>query len=138
MELRTYTGLWQVEKRLYKLYDISLPYPVSVKQIGIFIASAVPWMTLMAILRVPFENPWFGLWLVPPVMFVFYANRPVAEGKTIIDFLASQIRYYLGHRSYAALVPVEEKPKTHYWQAYAWRRTTSDTPKSLRRKSRKR
>lgn len=111
MQLRTYTGLWNVEKRLYKFYDVSLPYPVSVKQIGIFAGTFIPWMGLMALFQVPFAPP-FGhlLWLFPPAIFAFYANRPVAEGKTLTDFAASQIRFFLASKVHTALKP-ESNPE---------------------------
>jgi hypothetical protein len=104
MELRTYTGLWKVERRLYKFYDINLPYPVSIKQIGTFLFSVVPWFAIMGFIGVPFAPP-FGhlIWLFPPALFTWYANRPVAEGKTLTEFGFSQIRYFLSHKKYAGL-----------------------------------
>lgn len=104
MQLRTYTGLWNVEKRLYKFYDVSLPYPVSVKQIGIFAGTFIPWMGIMALFHVPFAPP-FGhlLWIFPPAIFAFYANRPVAEGKTLTDYVASQVRFFLASKVHSGL-----------------------------------
>jgi len=34
VELPTYTSIWRIEKRLYKLYDFRLPMPVPVGQIA--------------------------------------------------------------------------------------------------------
>lgn len=104
MELRTYTGLWNVEKRLYKFYDVSLPYPVSVKQIGIFLGSAIPWLALMGFLQVPFAPP-FGhiIWLAPPVALAWWGNKPVAEGKNLAEYVFSQISFFLSHRHFSAL-----------------------------------
>lgn len=124
MQLHTYTGLWNVEKRLYKFYDVSLPYPVSVKQIGIFAGAFIPWMLIMNLFQVPFGPP-FGhlLWIFPPVLFAIYANRPVAEGKTLTDFVASQIRYFVTPRVHTALKPEvqREGSKTHL-STRTWRR----------------
>lgn len=105
MELRTYTGLWSVEKKLYKFYDIDLPFPISVKQIGIFAASAIPWTILMSILHVPFESPWHLVWLAPPVLFMIYASRPIAEGKNLTDFILSQIKFLLAPKTHLGLRP---------------------------------
>ena len=41
MELPTYTGIWRIEKRLYKLYDFRLPMPLPVGQIAVFVAITV-------------------------------------------------------------------------------------------------
>lgn len=107
MQLRTYTGLWSVEKRIYKFYDVNLPYPVSVRQLGILFASAVPWLLLTNALQIPWDSPWFLVHLAPPVGFMLYANRPVAEGKNLTDFLASQARFFLRPRLYAAFAPID-------------------------------
>lgn len=124
MQLRTYTGLWNVEKRLYKFYDINLPYPVSVKQIGILIAAFLPWILIMNLFHVPFEAPWHLLWLAPPVAIAWFANKPVAEGKTLTDFALSQIRFFLSPKKYTDLTPeTEPEGKKVYVEGEAWRRT---------------
>lgn len=121
MELRTYTGLWKVERRLYKFYDINLPYPVSIRQIGLFIGFTIPWVFLMNILHVPFATPWHVVWLAPPALFSWYSNRPVAEGKTLIEYGASQIGFLLRPRYYASMRAASGKPETHYVYGKTWR-----------------
>lgn len=124
MQLKTYTGLWNVEKRLYKFYDINLPYPVSVKQVGILIAAFLPWTIIMNILRVPFESPWHLLWLGPPVAIAWFANRPIAEGKNLTDFALSQIKFFLSPKKYTDLTPqTEPEGKKVLVTGEAWRRT---------------
>ena len=107
MEMRTYTSLWGIEKRLYRFYDMNLPYPVSIKQIGALFGFGVPWLLLMSIIGIPFAPP-FGhlIWLAPPAVFVWFSNRPVAEGKKLFDYLYSQTRFFLGPRVYADLSPM--------------------------------
>ena len=45
MELPTYTNIWKIEKRLYKLYDFRLPMPLPVGQLATFLAIAVIFYT---------------------------------------------------------------------------------------------
>ena len=127
MELRTYTGLWNVEKRLYKFYDIDLPYPVSLKQLGLLIGTGVPWVLLMTILHIPFAPP-FGhlLWIAPPALLTWWANKPVAEGKKLFDYVTAQASFWLRPKSYAALEPVPDIPDTHRVTAMTWRRHNLD------------
>jgi len=127
MELRTYTGLWKVERRLYKFYDINLPYPVSIRQIGLFLGSIVPWMLLMSFLHVPFAPP-FGqlIWLFPPALFTWYANRPVAEGKTLFEYAGSQISFFTKPRVFGDLNPIPKNPAVHYVHGRAWRSKSVD------------
>ena len=126
MQLRTYTGLWRVEKRLYKFYDVALPYPVSIKQVGVFLVAFVPWIVLMTLLRVPFGNSvGFLLYLAPPFAVAWYSNRPIAEGKTLWDFVFSQLRFLLGHKAYASLTPTDPKPRTYEIVGNWWRADSS-------------
>lgn len=125
MQLRTYTGLWGVEKRLYKFYDIALPYPISVKQLGIFMVSAVTWWGLMALLQVPFDPPWNVVWLAPPFLITYYANQPVAEGKSLADYVISQVKYFTGERVYTALNPSKKDVEKQHVFVKTWKRTSS-------------
>lgn len=108
MQLKTYTGLWHVENRLYKFYDINLPFPIAVKQLVIGVCAFVPWFFLMNFIGIPMKPP-FGqlIWLIPPGLLTWWGNRPVAEGKNLIDFLSSQIRYTISSKTYAGLTPMQ-------------------------------
>lgn len=106
LELRTHTSLWRIEKRLYKLYDFTLPIPVSVRQLGVVFAVGVPWLILVKIIGIPFAPP-FGhlIWIAPPVLVAWWANKPVAEGKRLGELLISQIRYVTQARTFARMRP---------------------------------
>lgn len=104
MQLRTYTALWSVEKRLYKFYDIALPYAISVKQVGFFVGSLFPWLLIMNTIGINPSSPYgFLLWFAPPVGITYAATRPVAEGKKLFEYATSQARFWVGGRTYAAL-----------------------------------
>jgi hypothetical protein len=128
MQLRTYTGLWQVEKRIYKFYDVNLPYPVTVKQIVLFFGSLLPWMFLMGAIGVPFAPP-FGhvVWLAPPILIAWFANKPVAEGKNLFEYLLSQVSFLFARRHYAALVPVDRKGKSVAMRGSLWSTSPSNS-----------
>ena len=131
MQLRTYTGLWKVEKRLYKFYDIALPYPVSIKQVGVFIAAVIPWFMLMSLFRVPLGTPiGFLVWVAPPIAVAWYSNRPIAEGKGLWDYGLSQVRYFFGPKSYAALTPIPPKPQARHLRGEVWRSDSSRPARS--------
>lgn len=108
MQLKTYTELWHVENRLYKFYDVNLPFPIATKQLGIGVLAFIPWFFLMNLIGVPFAPPIGVLvWLAPPGFLTWWGSKPVAEGKNLYDFLLSQIRYKLNPKTYAGLVPTE-------------------------------
>ena len=67
MDLPTYTSIWRIEKRLYKLYDFRLPMPVPVGQIAVFAAITMPYVILLTILGLPFNHS--------PLLAVLVAGR---------------------------------------------------------------
>lgn len=111
MQLKTYTSLWNVEKRIYKFYDVNLPFPISVKQIGLTIAIFIPWLLLMNLLHVPFSAGIGSImWLGPPAGLIFFAIKVPLEDRPLLEFAVSQIRFFLSPRERCALQPMAAKP----------------------------
>ena len=76
MELPTYTSIWRIEKRLYKLYDFRLPMPLPVGQIAVFTAITVPYVILLTLFGLPFSHTLFWLYVLPPGVLTWLATRP--------------------------------------------------------------
>ncbi|MEV0399853.1 TcpE family conjugal transfer membrane protein [Actinoallomurus sp. NPDC050550] len=108
MDLPTYTNIWRIEKRLYKLYDLRLPMPLPLVQIGVFVGVFLPWIVLLQVAGLPFHAPWHVVYLVPPGVLTWLATRPVIEGKRLTELLISQVRYLTEARTWARLTPIHE------------------------------
>lgn len=121
MDLPTYTNIWRIEKRLYKLYDFNLPVPLPIVQVGVFLGIFVVWIILLQILHVPFQPPWHVLYLVPPGVVTYFVTRPVLEGKRLPELLLSQLRYLVEPRTWCRLTPVYE-PQRASIRGDVWRR----------------
>ncbi|TDD58637.1 conjugal transfer protein, partial [Actinomadura rubrisoli] len=121
MDLPTYTNIWRIEKRLYKLYDLRLPMPLPLVQIGVFAGVFVPWILLLKFTGIPFESPWHVLYIVPPGVLTWLATRPVIEGKRLTELLLSQGRYLAEPRTWCRLTPIRE-PREVVIVARVWRR----------------
>lgn len=121
MDLPTYTNIWRIEKRLYKLYDFNLPMPLPMVQIGVFLGVFVPWVVFLQLVRVPFSSPWHVLYLVPPGLVTYLATRPVLEGKRLTELLLAQLRYLVEPRTWCRLTPVYE-PERARIAAVVWHR----------------
>jgi hypothetical protein len=126
MEVKTYTEFWNMEKKLYSIHDISLPVPIPLRTVGIFLAFGIPWMGLLALLGIPFAQPWHLLYLAPPVALAWFGSKPLLEGKNIFQFASSRAnfsilesRFYDGLRvhesdeyvEYEAVLPVWQRTK---------------------------
>ncbi len=109
MELPTYTNIWKIEKRLYKLYDFRLPMPLPVGQIVAFLAIALPYTLVLTMARMPFSHSWLWLYVLPPGLLAWLVTRPVLEGKRLPELLLSQARYLGEPRTWCRMAPLAEK-----------------------------
>ena len=125
MQVKTYSGLWNVENRLYKFYDINLPFPVSVKQIGLALGSFIPWFFILHLIGVPLSPPIGPLiWFAPPGIFTWLGNKPVAEGKSLFDYVYAQVAYMVNGKTYVALAPKSITEDTHLVDGRFWHRNS--------------
>lgn len=92
MEIRTFTSFWNMERKLYAIYDVTLPVPISLKVAGAFLATGIPWWGLMSVLNIPFGQ-FAVMWIFPPVILGYIASKPIFQKKTFIAFLMSQANY---------------------------------------------
>lgn len=109
MELPTYTSIWKIEKRLYKLYDFRLPMPLPVGQVAAFLAFAVPYMLILTMAGLPFRHSLLWLYLLPPSVLGWLVTRPVLEGKRLPELVLSQVRYLSEPRIWCRMAPLTEK-----------------------------
>jgi len=75
VDLPTYTNIWRIEKRLYKLYDFRLPMPLPIGQIAVFAAIALPYIIVLTILGLPFSHTYFWLYVLPPGVLAWLVTR---------------------------------------------------------------
>jgi hypothetical protein len=109
VELPTYTSIWRIEKRLYKLYDFRLPMPLPVGQIAVFTAITVPYIILLTVFGLPFNHNLFWLYVLPPGLLTWLATRPVLESKRLPELLISQMRYLGEPSTWCRMAPLAEK-----------------------------
>jgi conjugation transfer TcpE-like protein len=109
VELPTYTNIWKIEKRLYKLYDFRLPMPLPVGQIAAFLAIAVPYTLILTMVGMPFSHTWLWVYILPPGVLAWLVTRPVLEGKRLPELVHSQLRYLSEPKTWCRLAPLTEK-----------------------------
>lgn len=120
VELRTHTRLWQVEKRLYKIYDYTLPAPISLRTVGVFLGVAVPWVLICKTIHLPFHAPGNIVWIAPPFIVTWLANQPVTEGKKLTEFLRSQFGYWIEQPHTLCRFRPFKQERVHVW-AQTWK-----------------
>jgi MinD-like ATPase involved in chromosome partitioning or flagellar assembly len=128
VELPTYTNIWKIEKRLYKLYDFRLPMPLPIGQVAAFLAIAIPYMLALTLVGMPFSHTWVWLYVLPPGVAAWLVTRPVLEGKRLPELVVSQVRYLLEPRTWCRLAPLVE-PDHIVVQARVWCAPPEPAPK---------
>jgi hypothetical protein len=123
VELPTYTNIWKIEKRLYKLYDFRLPMPLPVGQLATFLAIAVPYMLILTMAGMPFSHTWVWLYVLPPGVLAWLVTRPVLESKRLPELVLSQLRYLNEPRTWCRMAPLAEKDVITV-VATVWRRSS--------------
>jgi MinD-like ATPase involved in chromosome partitioning or flagellar assembly len=126
VELPTYTSIWRIEKRLYKLYDFRLPMPLPVGQIAVFTAVTVPYVVLLTLFGLPFSHSLFWLYVLPPGLLTWLATRPVLESKRLPELLTSQARYLGEPSTWCRMAPLSEKDQVVVF-GRVWRQVSAAT-----------
>jgi len=121
VDLPTYTNIWRIEKRLYKLYDFRLPMPLPISWIAVFCGITVPYVAALAVIGVPFNHNLLWLYILPPGVLTWLTTRPVLENKRLPELLVSQLRYIGEPRTWCRLKPLSEKDGTRVY-ARVWHR----------------
>lgn len=123
MKIKTYTDLWSMEKKLYSVYDLALPAPVSLRAVGIFIGVSLPWMGMLALLTVPLSPLGLILYISAPVLIAWLGSKPFFEGKNLFQYATSRFRFLFQSRIYNNLTPAQDdSDKIYDVQLAVWQK----------------
>ncbi len=106
MQLRTYTRVLTVERRVYNWYDKKLPINPTWTQLGVFVAVGVPLWLVLRLLGVGLAGGGAVLWVAPPVWAAWAISAVRVEGKSLTAWARSQVRYLAEAKLYHRLVRV--------------------------------
>ena len=109
MDLPTYTNIWRIEKRLYKLYDFRLPAPLPITWIAVFAGITVPYVVFLVAIGLPFNHDLVWLYVLPPGVLTWLTTRPVIENKRLPELVSSQLRYLAEPQTWCRMAPLAEK-----------------------------
>jgi hypothetical protein len=103
--MATYTAVWKIERKLYKIHDVDLPRPIAISEAAAYIGFALISFAAWTAAGVPFDQYTGWLFIVPPLIATWYVRRPVADAKTIPAYLATLARYSLEPKILDGLTP---------------------------------
>jgi MinD-like ATPase involved in chromosome partitioning or flagellar assembly len=128
VDLPTYTNIWRIEKRLYKLYDFRLPAPLPITWIAVFAGITVPYVVFLVAIGLPFNHNVVWLYVLPPGVLTWLTTRPVIESKRLPELVSSQLRYVAEPRTWCRMAPFAEKDDI-LLIIRVWRRRPSRPPR---------
>ncbi len=125
-QIRVYNQVFRIEKTVYSIQGISLPLPVSYRQMAFFAAA----LLVMLILHKfpPFSLiDWYLIKFVGiPAIVAWFFTRKTLDGKAPHRFLIRYLEHYFSGHHFARYKEIEE-PKKKYFRydgKVAYRLTT--------------
>lgn len=92
-KIRSYTSIWSVEKVLYSINDLKLPFPISFTQMTWFVLSLFLMIILANLPPLSLIEGAFLKYLGIPVGITWFMSQKTIDGKRPFSFLKSVITY---------------------------------------------
>lgn len=105
LRLRTFRQVWRQEKVIYQIERVRLPFPVTLRQVAIFVAALlalVPLRRLPLLAGIP-PLAYYGLL---PGLAAWYLTRQSLDGRSPHRWLLAMVQFALGPRRLARLRPL--------------------------------
>lgn len=108
-KVKSYTSIWSVEKVIYAVNDLQLPFPVTFTQMTWFIFSLLFVMMFGKIPPLSLIDGALLKYIGIPVGFTWFMSRKTFDGKKPLGFLKSMITYCIRPKITYGLKKVELK-----------------------------
>ncbi|MGX7417875.1 conjugal transfer protein [Carnobacterium gallinarum] len=93
-KIRSYTSIWSVEKVIYAINDVQLPFPITFTQMTWFVVSILVIITFGNIPPLSFINGAFLKYFGIPIAFTWFMSQKTFDGKKPLGFLKSVLTYF--------------------------------------------
>ncbi|CAJ1226790.1 conjugal transfer protein [Lacticaseibacillus rhamnosus] len=121
-KVRSYTSIWSVEKVLYAINDLQLPFPITFTQMTWFIVSLFAVMLLGDLPPLSFIDGAFLKYVGIPAGLTWFMSQKTFDNKKPMGFLRSVINYTITPKLTYAGKPVKsQKEKQNAAVTYVWR-----------------
>ena len=94
-ELKSYTGIWSVEKVIYAINDFNLPFPVSLSQMSWFVVSLLLVILLSKLPPLNFIKGAFLKYLGIPLFLTVFMNGKSFDDKKPYSFIKSVLLFLI-------------------------------------------
>ncbi len=94
-KVKSFTNIWNVEKVLYSINDLRLPFPVTFSQMAWFVATEFAIIFLSDIPPFSMMDSAIIKYGVIPVAVTWFMSQKTFDGKKPYRFLTSVLTYYI-------------------------------------------
>lgn len=94
-KIRSYTSIWNVEKVIYAINDLQLPFPITFTQMAWFVVSMFLVILFAELPPLSMIDGAFLKYFGIPVALTWFMSQKTFDGKKPYSFLKSQITYAL-------------------------------------------
>ena len=94
-KIKSYTGIWNVEKVLYSINDFNLPFPITFTQMAWFVMTEFIIILSADLPPLNMIEGAFLKYLGIPVALTWFVSQKTFDGKKPYSFLKSMILYTL-------------------------------------------
>ena len=94
-KIRSYTSIWSVEKVIYAINDLQLPFPITFTQMTWFVVSLLAVILLANVPPLSFIDGALLKYLGIPVGVTWFMCQKTFDGKKPYGFLKSVITYLI-------------------------------------------
>jgi hypothetical protein len=122
LDLPTYSRLFEVERKLYKIFDLELPRPVGLLEAVAFVGTLLVIVLIMSILGQSLTVDNAFLFVVPPGVAAWLVSQQfdVTDAKRPHIWALAQLRYLVQPRHLVRLnanrEPRRLRVRREYWQ----------------------
>jgi hypothetical protein len=120
IELPVYTSIFRLQRRLYRVYDVELPVPITFPQVAAFLLAAFVDVMVLRAIGVELSPGTAWAYLVPPAVAAWLANRRIADERSPLDWAVAQVRHLVEPRTLTGLEPARE-PEALSLSVDVWR-----------------
>lgn len=108
-KIKSYTSIWNVEKVIYAINDLKLPFPVSFNQMAWFVLTFFIVIVLGNLPPLSLINGALLKYLGIPAGIVWFMSQKSFDGKKPIGFIKSIYRYFTSPKITFNQKKVEDK-----------------------------
>lgn len=108
-QIKSYTSIWNVEKILYAIEDLNLPFPMTYSQMAWFVMSLLVVILLGNVPPLSFIDGTLIKYLGIPAGITWFMSRKTFDGKKPYSFMKTVIMYAVRPKVTYAGKPVKLK-----------------------------